>query len=109
MASEEKQRTSRQNRALHKFFTQLATALNEAGLDQRKTLAPEIEIPWTPAAVKNMLWRPIQSVQLQKVSTTDLTTKEIDLVYDTLNLFLGKHGIHVPFPSFLDIMYDDSI
>lgn len=38
--------------------------------------------------------------QLQKTSTTQLTTKEVDLVFDTINKYLGeKFGIHVPLPS----------
>ena len=47
-----------------------------------------------------MLWKPIQEAVLQKKSTTELKRKEIDDVYDTINLALGqKFGIHVPFPT----------
>ena len=42
-----KQRTLQQNKALHKYFEILADTLNEAGLDARVVLKPEIEIPWT--------------------------------------------------------------
>lgn len=54
-----KQRTYLQNRSLHLFFTELANALNEAGLDMRKTLNPDVEIPWNSQSVKEHLWRPI--------------------------------------------------
>lgn len=93
-------RTRQQNRALHKLFNLLADNLNEAGLDMRRTLKPEINIDWTGASVKEHLWRPIQKAQLNKRSTTELTTKEIDEVFDTLNRHLAdRFGLHVPFPS----------
>lgn len=96
----EEQRTIQQNRALHKFFELLAEELNGSGYDMRKTLKPEIEIPWSKETVKDYLWRPIQDLQLEKKSTKDLNTKEIDKIYETLNRFLGeKLKVHVDFPS----------
>ena len=99
-----KLRTTLQNRALHKLFTFMATELNNAGYDMRKTLKPEVEIPWTMENVKNHLWRPIQEAYLNKESTKDLTTKELDLVYDVINRFMAGKGIHVPFPSIESLM-----
>jgi hypothetical protein len=98
-----KLRTSKQNRALHLLFGMIADALNDAGLDMRKVLKPEIEIPWTKDTIKNQLWRPIQKIQIGKESTTELTTKEIDQVFDTVNRFLSKHGISQNFPSIEEI------
>jgi len=98
------QRTLCQNRALHLYFQLVADALNDAGLDMRKTLEPEVEIPWSKDSVKEYLWRPIQKIQLQKKSTIQLTTKDIDTIYDTLNMFLAKHGLYEPFPSIEEIM-----
>lgn len=98
-------RTAQQNRALHVLFALLASTLNENGLDMRKTLKPEIEIPWSGNSVKEYLWRPIQVAQLNKNSTTELTTIEIDQVFDTINKHMGeKFGLHVPFPSIEDII-----
>ena len=77
----EKHRTLKQNRALHKLFTQMAESLNDAGFDMRRTLKETIDIPWTPENVKNFIWRPIQEAQLGKESTTELTTYDIDTVY----------------------------
>ena len=94
------QRTSQQNRALHKWFEMLAEAFNDAGKDIREVMKPEIEIPWTAENIKNLLWRPVQEIYLQKKSTTELTTADIDKIYDILNRHIGeKFGIHVPFPS----------
>ena len=95
-----KTRTTRQNSAIHVYFELLARALSEAGLDMRKTLKPGVEIPWSGNTVKDYLFRPIMKAQTGKDSTTELTTKEIDAVYDTLNRLLGeKFGVTVGFPS----------
>ena len=102
----EKQRTALQNRALHLFYANLATTLNERGLDMRKVLKPGIEIPWSPKAVKEYIWRPIQKSQLLKESTTELTTKDIDKVLDTITRHLGeKFGVTEPFPSIEEVMF----
>lgn len=94
------QRTKQQNKALHVLFGMLAQELNDNGLDMRKTLKPDIDIPWGANTVKEYLWRPIQVAQLGKKSTTELTTVEIDKVFDTINKHLGEvFGIHIPFPS----------
>lgn len=97
---EEKQRTIKQNRALHLLFNQLAEELNNAGLDMRKTLKPKINIPWSGETIKEYLWRPIMKSQLGKESTTELNTKDIDAVFDTINRHLGeKFGFNISFPS----------
>ena len=93
-------RTSTQNKALHLYFELLADELNSAGLDMKKTLKQTVDIPWSKETVKDYLWRPIQNAQLEKESTTELTTDEINKVYEVLNRHLGeKLQIHVPFPS----------
>lgn len=93
-------RTLRQNDSLHLFFQMLADELNGAGLDMRKTLKPEIEIPWTKENVKTYLWKPVQDIYLKKKSTTELTTDQVSEVWEILNRHLGeKFGIYVPFPS----------
>lgn len=96
-----KPRTSQQNRALHLFCERLAQSLNEAGLDMRKTLKPQISIPWTKEAVKTFLWKPIQQAMYQKQSTTELfKLEEIDHIHEVLMRELGeKHGVeYIPFP-----------
>jgi len=85
---------------LHLYFTQLAEALNDAGLDMRKTLKPSIEIPWSSKSIKEYLWRPIMKAQCGKESTTELTTKEIDQIFDVINRHLSeKFGLFVEWPS----------
>lgn len=99
------QRTKQQNKAIHVLFKLLADTLNEHGFDMKKTLKPEIDIPWSQLSVKEFLWRPVQEAQVQKSSTTELTTKEIDEVFDTINKHLGERlGLHVPFPSIEELL-----
>ena len=102
---EYKQRTIQQNKALHLYFQLVADCLNEAGLDIKKVLAENpIDIPWSKEAVKEFLWRPVQKIHLNKPSTTELSTKDIDIIFDTINRFLAGYGIHEDFPSIESIM-----
>ena len=101
------QRTAQQNKALHVLFQLLANTLNDNGLDMRKTLKPQVDIPWSGGSVKEYLWRPIQKLQLNKQSTTELTTVEIDEVFDTINRHIGQQfGIHIPFPSIEQTLFE---
>lgn len=98
-----KKRTLTQNKALHLYFQLIADRLNDAGLDMKKVLT-NVDIPWSQNAVKEYLWRPIQQAQLQKTSTTELTTKDIDPVFETLNRHLAQFGVTEAFPSIAEIM-----
>jgi len=92
------QRTSAQNRALHRYFRVLAAKLNAAGLDMRKLLKPEVEIPWSLSSVKEFLWKRIQLPLVGHDSTSKLDKKQVGEVYETLSRHLSeKHGIYVPF------------
>jgi len=93
-------RTTKQNNALHLFCTQLAETLNDAGLDQRKVLKPDIEIPWSLNSVKKKLWGSIMQALTGKEHTSDLDRDEIDKVYMALSRHMGeKFGVLVEFPS----------
>lgn len=97
----EKQRTSAQNRALHKLLQDVATELLSQGIE-RKTIVDDLDTYTCPidAAFMKEVWRAIQYTQTGKHSTTELDSKEIDRVYETFNRFLAEnYGVHVPFPS----------
>ena len=95
-----KQRTDIQNNALHLYFQMLSDALNMAGLDMKKTLKPEIDIPWSKETVKDYLWRPIQEAMTGKASTTELDKLEPSDIYMVLDRHLSeKFGIHVEWPK----------
>jgi hypothetical protein len=82
---DEKQRTIQQNRALHKYFEQVAEKLNSMGLDMRVVLKPSVDIPWSKDTVKEFLWKPIQRLQLSKSRTRDLA-KDGDIDKHTIPL-----------------------
>lgn len=94
-------RTPQQNSALHLDFTLIADALNDAGLEMNKVLT--IDIPWSPYAVKEFLWKPVMKAKTGKESTRELdkTSGEIDEIHDIIMRTLGqKHGVeYIPFPS----------
>ena len=91
------QRSSQQNRALHKFCALLADQLNAAGFDMRRVLKQDVDIPWNTLAVKDFLWRPIQTAMTGKESTTEMTTVEPTVIHEVLARHLGqKLGIVCP-------------
>lgn len=94
-------RTSDQNKALHKYFSLLAESLNDSGLTVQHVLQKKIELNWTPAMVKEMLWRDVQTRLFGKTSTKDLDkVSEINEVYETLTRHLGEifELEAIPFP-----------
>ena len=101
------QRTTQQNKSLHLYFEHLASELNDAGLDMRKTLKPSVEIPWSAKTVKEYIWRPIMQAQLGKRSTTEMESQDIDLVFNTITRHLAnRFGLEVEFPSIETLMME---
>jgi hypothetical protein len=95
-----RKRSQAQNNALHLWLAHLAGVLNDAGLDMKKTLKPQADIPWTADRAKEFLWRPVQKVVLEKESTTEPTTSEMVLVYEVLNRhMIEKFDVSVPWPT----------
>lgn len=95
-----KQRSGKQNSALHVYCRELAKALNAAGWDMRRTMKQEIDIPWTEHSVKENLWRPMQEVMTGKESTKDPERKEYPEIYEALSRHMGqKTGVYVPWPT----------
>ena len=91
-------RTLQQNKSLHKYFDLLANELNDEGLDMKKVIT--VDVPWSAETIKEWIWKPVQKAQLLKESTTEMTTAEVNKVYETVNrLMAEKFGVSVPFPS----------
>ncbi len=95
------QRTLLQNNAVHQYFENVATALNDAGLEiHMEYLGKAIEVPWTKESVKERLWLPIMETMTGKTHTADLERNEVSPIYDVLARHLAeKHAISVPFPQ----------
>jgi hypothetical protein len=101
MIKEKVIRTGKQSKSLHLYFQQLAEALNNAGLDARMVLRPEIEIPWSPQMIKDLLWRPVQESYTGEKSTTSISTKELSEVHQIIERHLNeKFGAIADFPPF---------
>lgn len=104
-----KQRTIRQNSSLHLLFEQTAKMLNSEGYDMRAVINPEIDILWSAYTVKEHIWRPVQKAYMGKKSTTELTTADLDKIYDIINKALAERtGLNLPpFPSIKSQMLDE--
>lgn len=94
-----KQRSLRQNSALHLWCEQVSSQLNEQGHDVKAVLKHKPEIPWNREAVKNYLWKPILATQTGNDSTSKANKIDYITVYEILNKYLGENlGIHIPWP-----------
>ena len=95
-----RQRTLTQNRALHKYCSMLADALNDAGYDMKKVIKQEVDIPWSQQSAKEFLWRPIQKAVTGIDSTTKPETSQYSAIYEVLNRHMAqKFGVSVPWPT----------
>lgn len=91
-------RSQAQNNALHLFFEQLADELNARGLDLTSVIT--IKSPWTKERVKYVLWYEAMVNTLGKVSTTEMTTAEVDKVLAVIETALVEIGVYdLKFPS----------
>ena len=97
--SDDKQRTTLQNKAMHLWFTQLSTTLNDAGLDIRETLKDDFEIPWTETSIKELMWKPVQKIMFGKESTTKPTPAQYIEIYEVINRKMAEKGVYVPWPT----------
>ena len=96
------QRTILQNKSLHLYLRELSQGLNDGGFDAKKVLKPEVSIPWDRDGVmaKNLLWRPVQEIVTGIESTTDLSTKQMQAIYQIIDRHIAeKFGVQVEWPS----------
>jgi len=93
----ERKRTLTQNAALHLWCRFMAEVLNDAGLDMRTVVKPEVEIPWNTHSVKEYLWKPIQRAMQGKESTTEANRTDYTEVHQALaRHFAQRFGVTVP-------------
>ena len=93
--------TTQQRRAAWLYIDQRITALNDAGLDQRKFLKPGIDIPWTKDAFHDLVWIPVQKALFRTESMRELKKDQPGKIHEVLEREIGeKHGLdYIPFPS----------
>lgn len=91
-------RTKKQNRAEHKWFRQVAEALNDGGYTVQEVV--KVPISFTEEWVKRYLFLRVAQVMYEKEHTSELTKEQTSKCVEELNLILGERfGIHVPFPA----------
>lgn len=95
-------RTQRQNRSLHLWFQEISRECNNSGIDM-KVLVQNLRVDMTPEITKD-IFREIGKVKFGKVSTADLTTKEVNECFEEFNKLLGMSGLHISFPSYTDLI-----
>ena len=99
-------RTKKQNNALHKYLSDLANALTEAGVGVKLFIEKlrGWDVPVTAEFLKQ-IWHIKQDKMFQTESTTKLTTAQVSQVYDAINLFTSQEfGVSEAFPSMEQIM-----
>ena len=96
----EEQRTIQQNKAMYLYFRLLAESLNDAGYSMSASLKlMDIDVPWTQENVKKIIWHEIEKAMIDKDSTADLNTKQVDQIYSVVDRFTSERfGVHVDFP-----------
>ena len=95
-----KARTRLQNKSLHLGCELLAEKLNDAGLDMREVLDDSVEIPWTKESVKTYLFNTISKIMYDGKTSSELSTTEMQKVWDVLNRHLGnEHGVVQKWPD----------
>lgn len=95
--SNEKKRTDSQNKSLHLYCTELANELQNTGVPL-EVFVHHIEADYTMEAVKEV-FRAFARAKFHKSSTADLTTKEIQEVYEEMSRHVAQFGISMAWPS----------
>lgn len=97
--------SSKQMRALHLLFSNLADQLNEIGVNCTIELqGMTFSAMWTTLSFKEMVWKPIQKALYGTDSVTELTTKQINNILDVLTLSFAHTEIEVVFPNKIDLI-----
>jgi hypothetical protein len=97
----DKQRSDKQNSALHVYCRLLAQALNEAGYSYIVEInGKRSKIDWSMYSVKSYMWKPIQQAIANKDSSTKCSTKDYPEIYENLNrLTAERFGVSVAWPT----------
>lgn len=93
-------RTDQQNKAEHKWFRDVANALNDAGYSVNDKQVIRMDIPFTDYVVKRFIFSKIAKAMYGNPKTSRLTKQQTSEVIEVMNEMLAENWhIHVPFPS----------
>lgn len=109
----ENQRSTLQNASMHKYFGLVSESLNSSGFSLQQVVAKfnKSDIWWSMHAVKDVIWKNMQSAIVGKESTTQLESNEVTTVYKYTDHYLTNTiGIeHIPFPSIESMIMDKMV
>jgi len=92
---ERAKRTKLQNRSIHKYWSLICDALNDAGWTKKKYFeVKEVDIDWTPESIGDDIWRGIQEAMYGHRNTSKLETHQVSKVYDNVSRHLSKNMLH---------------
>lgn len=95
------QRTDKQNRSGHKYFTDVANELEAQGIT-RKTIVEDLAdtgVPITPEFIKHVIWFHFMVGMYGKTSTAELSVLEWSEVEKNFTLFLKEnYGLQTEYP-----------
>ena len=94
-------RSTRQNSALHLYYTFIAQELNDLGIAYQYTgiSGNTFELKYTDSLVKEFIWRPIQIAMFDIKSTRKINTFQINDIIDVITNFFAGQGVVLEFPS----------
>lgn len=93
-------RSNAQNRALHKYESELADFMRESGIDMRQIVKEGIPIPATPANIHDLFNR-ISIYMFDGKTSSELNAEEFREVTDyLLNVVSERIGSPIDFPSY---------
>lgn len=93
------QRSSAQNRALHKGCQDIADTLIENGISLQ-VLLQHLDVRPSMESIK-AIYRDIARAKFEVTSTADLDTTQINKVWDDLSKAVSQTtGVYIPFPSY---------
>lgn len=84
-------RTIKQNRLIHQFCENISAELQKQGIHLNNVL--KHDTPVSMMAVKELMFKSVVQSLYGKSSTTKLNKNELNLVFDTLILFLSAKGL----------------
>lgn len=96
-----KDKTRKQENAVHKYCRFVAQALNEKGKPRYGSInGKEMRTPWTMENIKYGIWAEFQLAMFNTISIRDLKTKQVNEIFKMMYGYLAEnHGIEVEFPN----------
>lgn len=95
------QRTTKQNASMHLWFRRISERMNAHGVSFKSFFRKDFDLPWDKDGMmfKYNVWRPLQKISLDKEKTRDLSTDEVQVIYNMISDRLCSLDIVEPWPD----------